>query len=391
MNRSPILLIGLLLTLTVACSQPFSSGNQVDATADILTATASEPVATATHRAEASPSAVPTEGTTSTPQTGLPALAGVRHWLYLIDVDLKPETVDQIASSTYDMVVLDFASSEANNTDYPIADVVARLHDSPQPKLVIAYIDVGQAEDYRTYWQPGWEIGDPEWIVAGDPDGWEGNYPVAYWYDEYQDVWLGMGGYLQAILDAGFDGVYLDWIEAYSDEGVIALAERQGLDPVEEMIWWVGDIAGFGRAQDPDFIVIGQNAAELAVHDDYVKIVDAIAQEQVWFDGGAENDPPGDCPLPRFEADVDTVAYRNSLSRDCRRQYDEYAESTLHMSSEEYLRDLKLAQRKGLVIFTVDYALNRDNIEWVYETSRALGFTPFVGSRALDRYVAPVP
>jgi cysteinyl-tRNA synthetase len=330
-------------------------------------------------------------GTSSTPRIGPLALADVRHWLYLIDVDLEPETVDQVVASTYDMVVLDFIPSEESNTRYPMADVVARLHRAPHPKLVIAYIDVGQAEDYRTYWQRGWEIGDPEWIVAGDPDGWEGNYPVAYWYDEYQNVWLGPDGYLQAILDAGFDGVYLDWIEAYSDEDVIALAEVQELDPVEEMIWWVGDIADFGRAQDPDFIVIGQNAAELAAQDDYVHIVDAIAQEQVWFDGGADNDPPGDCPLPRSEDDVDTAAYRNSLSKACRRQYDQYPEGTLHVSSEEYLRDLRLAQGRGLVIFTVDYALDADNIAWVYGTSRSLGFTPFVGSRALDRFVAPVP
>ena len=39
----------------------------------------------------------------------------------------------------------------------------------------------------------------------------------------------------------------------------------------------------------------------------------------------------------------------------------------------------------------VDYALEPDNAAWVYEMSRGLGFVPFVGSRALDRYVEPVP
>jgi cysteinyl-tRNA synthetase len=309
----------------------------------------------------------------------------------LIDVDLEPETVEQIVSSTYDMAVLDFIPSEANNTDYPMADVVARLHGAVHPKLVIAYIDIGQAEDYRTYWQPGWRIGNPEWIVAGDPDGWEGNYPVAYWQDQYRDVWLGSEGYLQAILDAGFDGVYLDWVEAYSDENVMAFAKRQGIDPLQEMIRWVGDIADFGRAQNPDFIVIAQNAAELAAHDEYVHIIDAIAQEQVWFDGGADNDPPGDCPLPRTDADVDAKAYRESLSPVCRRTYDRYPDSTLHVSSEEYLRYLALAQQKGLPIFTVDYALEPENVAWVYETSRALGFVPFVSNRGLDRYINPMP
>ncbi len=391
MARSLGQLMVLFLPLLVACSQPYASGTEDIANAGLPTSTTDQPRAALTPPAEPLLPAEAVEGVATSKPEWLPGLSGVRQWLYLIDVNLEPETVNQIVASTYDMVVLDFIPSEESNTNFPMADVVARLHDAPHPKLVIAYIDVGQAEDYRTYWQPGWEIGDPEWIVAGDPDGWEGNYPVAYWYDEYQHLWRGPDGYLQAILDAVFDGVYLDWIEAYSDEDVIALAESQGLDPVEEMIGWVGDIADFGRARDPDFIVIGQNAAELAARDDYVDVVDAIAQEQVWFDGGADNQPPGDCPLPRSEADVDTAAYRDSLSTACRRQYDDYPESTLHMSSEEYLRDLRLAQSKGLVIFTVDYALESDNIAWVYETSRGLGFIPFVGNRALDRFVTPVP
>ncbi len=229
----------------------------------------------------------------------MPDLAHVRSWLYLIDVNVESDTVDQIASSAHDMVVLDFIPSEENNTDYPMTEVVAQFHQAAHPKLVIAYIDIGQAENFRTYWQSGWGIGNPEWIITGDPDGWEGNFPVAYWYEEYQDIWLGKDGYMQAILDAGFDGIYLDWVEAYSDEDVAAFAAEDGVDARQEMIWWVGDMAEFMRDQNPDFIVIGQNAAELAQDDEYVDMIDAIAQEQVWFDGAADNDPPGDCPLPR--------------------------------------------------------------------------------------------
>lgn len=326
-----------------------------------------------------------------TSESSIPSLDEVTHWLYYIDVNLEDDTVDQILESTYDMVVIDYITSEEYNTDYPLAEVVEHMHTAEHPKLVIAYIDIGEAEEWRTYWQSSWEIGDPEWIIALDPDGWEGNYPVAYWWDEYREIWLGDGGYLQGILDAGFDGVYLDWVEAYSDENVIAFAEDEGVDPVEEMIWWVTDIAEFGREQDSDFIVIAQNAAELAEYDEYLEVIDAIAQEQVWFDGGADNDPPGDCPLPRTEEEVDTQAYYNSLSPVCQRQYDEFPESTLHVSSEWYLDYLTLAQRWGMVIFTVDYALDPDNIAWVYETSRSLGFIPFVSNRQLDQYLEPVP
>jgi TolB protein len=290
-------------------------------------------------------------GTTAQPCR---TLADVTHWLYLIDVDLAQETVERIAASEYELVVLDFIPSESENTDYPMADVVAQLHGAFHLKLMLAYVDIGEAEDCCTYWQPGWRVGDPVWIAGDDPDGWEGNFPVAYWYDEWREIWLGEGGTLSAIMAAGFDGVYLDWVEAYSDESIVAIAERDGVDPLQEMIWWIEDIADFARARQPGFIVIGQNAAELAERDDYLMIVDAIAQEQVWFDGGADNDPPGDCPPPRSEAEVDTETYRQSLSPACRKVYDDYPDGTLHVSSEEYLCDLACARQKGVPIFTGD-------------------------------------
>ncbi|RME79507.1 MAG: hypothetical protein D6784_00620 [Chloroflexi bacterium] len=328
----------------------------------------------------------------STKPTGRPSpLSNVKRWLYLIDVNLDPETVSQIVDSEYDMVVLDFIPSEVNNTGYPMAEVVDALHNAARPKQVLAYIDIGQAEAYRTYWQSDWQVGNPDWIVGADPDGWADNYPVAFWEDEWQEIWLGEDGYLAAIMEAGFDGVYLDWVEAYSDENVALAAEQAGIDPRQAMVEWVQAIAEFCRARRPGFVVVAQNAAELVKNDDYRQTIDGIAQEHVWFDGGANNHPPGDCPLPRTEAEVDTAAYRDSLSPECRRVYDEFPNSTLHASSEEYLAYLTFARYKGLPVFTVDYALKPENVAWVYQTSRQLGFIPFVGSRALDQYVAPYP
>ena len=102
--------------------------------------------------------------------------------------------------------------------------------------------------------------------------------------------------------------------------------------------------------------------------------IDAIAQEQVWFDGAADNTPPGDCPLPATDADVDTRAYRDGLPPLCRKQYETYENSTLHVSSEHYLRQLAVAKAAGKVVLTVDYALQPENVARVYAASRALGY-----------------
>jgi cysteinyl-tRNA synthetase len=190
-------------------------------------------------------------------------LDDVSHWFYYLGFEPDDNIFEQISNSVYDMVVIEPIFTDRENTDFPITEVISQLHSAPHYKLVIAYIDIGQAEDWRTYWQQDWRIGNPEWIVASDPDGWEGNFPVSYWNDEWRKIWLGEGGYLQGILDVGFDGIYLDWVEAYSDENIIAAAARDNVHPRKEMIRWVADMAAFCRTQNPDFIVIGQNAAEL--------------------------------------------------------------------------------------------------------------------------------
>ena len=50
-------------------------------------------------------------------------LASVEHWLYLIDVNLEANVVDQIVASEHDMVVLDFIPSEEYNTGFPMDGV----------------------------------------------------------------------------------------------------------------------------------------------------------------------------------------------------------------------------------------------------------------------------
>lgn len=292
-----------------------------------------------------------------------------------------------MAASNYDMVVIEPIYTEAENTDYPIRATLAHLHQNR--RIVLAYIDIGQAEEWRTYWQSGWRIGTPTWIVANDPDGWDGNYPVAFWHPEWKQIWLGPNGLVADLARQGFDGVYLDWVEAYSDDSVMSAARQDGKDPRREMIRFVAEIGQAGRAVAPQFIVVAQNAAELAADRGYRRSIDGLAQEQVWFDGAANNHPAGDCPLPATEADIETSTYEASLSRPCRRMYEDFPDSTLHVSSEGYIENLNLARARGIKVFTVDYTVKRQNIIAAITNARQLGFTPFTSERALDVFHPP--
>ena len=76
-------------------------------------------------------------------------------------------------------------------------------------------MSIGEAEDYRYYWQTDWTSTKPDWIEAENPD-WEGNYKVKYWETEWQNIIYGdSDSYLDKIISVGFNGVYLDIIDAF--------------------------------------------------------------------------------------------------------------------------------------------------------------------------------
>jgi len=82
-------------------------------------------------------------------------------------------------------------------------------------RMLISYMSIGEAEDYRYYWQTNWAVGSPSFIVKENPN-WQGNYVVKYWETEWRNLIFGNdSSYLKKILDQGFDGVYLDIIDAF--------------------------------------------------------------------------------------------------------------------------------------------------------------------------------
>ena len=89
--------------------------------------------------------------------------------------------------------------------EFTFAEIQRLRQSSVCKRRVLAYLSIGEAEDYRWYWQSGWEPGDPDWIVQSDPD-WPGNYYVKFWDPAWQNI---LYAYLDRILAAGFDGVYL--------------------------------------------------------------------------------------------------------------------------------------------------------------------------------------
>ncbi|SDF34822.1 cysteinyl-tRNA synthetase, unknown class [Methanolobus vulcani] len=144
------------------------------------------------------------------------SLSDAQNFLYIINPEeygSKEEFLESLWGTDYDVILIDLFFYDLPLTSDDIASL--KIKSNGGSRLVIAYMSIGESEDYRYYWDESWRVGSPEWLEAENPD-WEGNYKVRYWDEQWQDVIYGNeDAYLDMILDAGFDGVYLDIIDAF--------------------------------------------------------------------------------------------------------------------------------------------------------------------------------
>jgi cysteinyl-tRNA synthetase len=225
------------------------------------------------------------------PSTGTPAGAS---FLYQLQ-DAEPAA---IAASGFDIVVMDYSSDGSSDSAYSPAQI-ASIRDGGLAAL--AYLSIGEAEDYRYYFDPSWLDGGypssaaPCWLNRTDPD-WEGNYKVQYWSEDWQQTVL---AYLDEIIDAGFDGVYLDIIDAYEYWSDASNGEGYVLDEetaAVRMINFVKRIAVHARHERgmTDFFIVPQNGEGLLAYDtglgglgsgDYLNVISAMGIEDLYYDG----------------------------------------------------------------------------------------------------------
>lgn len=136
----------------------------------------------------------------------------VKNFLYLINpsaFSAKQAFLDAIKATRYDLILIDLYF---NDEVLSVADVESlKVKSGGGSRLVICYMSIGEAEDYRYYWN---EL-DKSLVCSENPD-WQGNFVMKYWEADWKSVIFGNNqSYLKKILDAGFDGAYLDIIEAY--------------------------------------------------------------------------------------------------------------------------------------------------------------------------------
>lgn len=145
-------------------------------------------------------------------------LNSASNFLYFINPQnfiSKSDFLNEIDSTDYDLIIIDLFY---NDNTLSAADLVnLKTKNNGSKRLVVSYMSIGEAEDYRYYWKPEWSKKPPSWLFEENPD-WPGNYKVSYWKTEWKKIIYGNSdSYLDKIIANGFDGAYLDIIDAYEN------------------------------------------------------------------------------------------------------------------------------------------------------------------------------
>lgn len=201
------------------------------------------------------------------------------YWIQDIDKD-------EIEDSKYDLIIIDYSADGSELEEFNKEDVKDMKSSGKKEKFLLSYISIGEAESYRFYWNESWDINEdgipeptaPIFLDKENPD-WEGNYKVQYWDFEWQKI---IFSYIDRIILADFDGIYMDIIDAYEyyEEESIFEYHYDWL-----MIDFVVNISLYVKAKlGNDFLVFVQNGYELLENSTYLNVIDGIGQEDLFFD-----------------------------------------------------------------------------------------------------------
>lgn len=267
----------------------------------------------------------------------------VRTWM----VQYRHIDVAEIAAADVDLAVIDFRPDPLFGTEWPFdRPDVQRMQARPggRKKLLLAYMSIGEAEDYRWYWQRAWsdKAARPSWI-ADENTRWPGNFPVAFNAPAWRSILFGRAeSYLDRIIAAGFDGVYLDRADVYQE-----MPADQGHEAA--MAGLVREISTYAHARNPRFLVVLQNAEELTRRADVRQAIDMLAKEDLYY--GIDHDGRRNSP--------DAVAAA--------------------------LRQLRFLRTNGIPVLLIEYPHGPGASAVIRQRASSEGFPLALADRALDR------
>lgn len=143
-------------------------------------------------------------------------LAEAQNYLYLISSDNysdKASFLLAIQQTNFDVVIIDAFFGDDLLSSADVASL--KVKQNGGQRLVISYMSIGSAENYRYYWKKGWGPHHPLWLKK-KYDGYKDEIWVKFWKKDWKEIIYGNNdSYTKKLLDCGFDGAYLDNVEAF--------------------------------------------------------------------------------------------------------------------------------------------------------------------------------
>ena len=203
--------------------------------------------------------------------------------------------IGPITNSRYDVVTIDEVNTSNSALKLNAAAIVSQMHATAgatlSRKIVLAYLDVGEAENNRTYWQSSWGVGSPSFILGTDPNGLTNNFTVNYSDPRWQAVVFGSSAALidQAIAD-GFDGALLDNVGAYAFQAVASADHSAQSD----MVSFVAAISTYAKSKNPNFFIVANNGASLTNDSRFITAIDGDSERALFY--GSSSSQQSDVP-----------------------------------------------------------------------------------------------
>lgn len=278
-------------------------------------------------------------------------MAQVKTWGNQLQ-ELDPQVAIE---APFDMLVIDADTGIAGGGRLtPQQAAALKVKPDGSPRLLISYLSIGEAEDYRPdYFTAEYMTEDaPDWLLS-ENERWKGNRRISFCDEGWQRTILGDDdgrnvynsiepSPLYRLIELGVDGVYLDRVDVYAE------VEKQCPDAARRMVAFVARLAAHARRKKPDFFVILQNAEELLRHPDMVEAIDAVAKEDLFY--GIDHSERANDPA----------------------------------MVKEVIKNLSIARDAGKPVFVLDYLKDPDKRAADKAKIEAQGFIPYFGPRPLN-------
>ena len=205
-------------------------------------------------------------------------------------------------------------------------------------RLLLGYLSLGEAENYRPYWKKGWMPGKPAWLGPTNPE-WGGNYKVHYWDPAWRELMRKSAGEIQK---QGFDGLFLDVVDGWE------FWQAKRPQARAEMISLIQELAAHTKGQQADFGIFLNGGDGLLDDRSLLDCITGVVKEEIFF--GLKGDGK---PTPA------------EFTKSCQDR-------------------LKPALQAGKLVLSIDYTDNPAQKRQARQSAQRAGYLEFIGVRNLD-------